>query len=62
MLPPIERTAFDWTLFSMTGLSVALELFVLWLILTKSASTLNEYRFYLCGTTVRFFADFSKFI
>jgi hypothetical protein len=51
MLPPVERTSFDYSLLSLAALSIILGFFVLWLILTKSAESLRDYRFYLCGIT-----------
>lgn len=46
--------AYSWALFSITFTSVNIQVYVIWVILTKSPPAMHEYRYFLCVYTVSY--------
>lgn len=44
--------AYSWALFSITFVSMIMQVYVIWMILTKSPPAMHEYRYFLCLYTV----------
>ncbi|KAH7720005.1 hypothetical protein AAVH_12537 [Aphelenchoides avenae] len=44
--------AYSWALFSITFTSVNIQVYVIWVILTKSPPAMHEYRYFLCVYTL----------
>lgn len=43
---------YSWAFFSITSTSVLMQLYVVWVVLTKSPPAMHEYRYFLCLYTV----------